>query len=138
MYLLKAKNTYQIFHILEQSDPSNIDVYCMFQEFQLFPLKGLTNGDQSKTDAVRSKFEVLKAGYEAAGAPLDRNTVFDEAAKLVLGDAMAKADLDKKTKAAKKRSRQRISRASGHRAASVGSGDVMKDIAAEIDAKFYA
>jgi len=105
-------------------------------DVKMEPLKGVTNGDVSKTAAVRDKFDVLKAGYKAAGREVADDSVFDEAAKLVLGDAMSQAQMDAKAKAAKKRRSQHLKRSGAHRAAV--KDDPMDEIAAELDRKFFA
>jgi hypothetical protein len=100
------------------------------------PMSGLLGGDASKTASVREKFETLKAGYRATGQAVTDDSVFDEAAKLVLGDAMEAAKMDAKTKAAKKRRRQHISRTSANRASSKGNAE--DEVAAEIERKFFS
>ena len=98
-------------------------------------LESLTGGDVAKTEAVRRKFNVLKAGYDAAGEDIGKDALFDEAAKLVLGDEMVSAQIDAKRKAAKKRRGQHIARTTHRRAAA--QGNPLDEVAAEIDRKFF-
>jgi len=106
-----------------------------FMATQLEGVRELTKGDQSKETAVREKFDVLRAGYKAAGKDVADVTVFKEASQLVLGmdaDSMK----NKKADAARRRAGQRISPPSGQRV------EVKPDVAAEtaelLDRKYFA
>jgi len=69
--------------------------------------KVVADSPQAKTrDAVRTKFDVLKAGYEAAKIEVDQTVVFSEAIGMVLGDVVS-ASKDAATIAAlEKRNKQ--------------------------------
>jgi hypothetical protein len=66
-----------------------------------------------KLASLRKKFDVLKAGYKAAGDTVQDSDVFGEAAKMVLADDISKAKSSSKSSQAQKRSQQLISRPSG-------------------------
>jgi hypothetical protein len=66
-----------------------------------------------KLASLRKKFDVLKAGYKAAGDTVQDSDVFGEAAKMVLADDITKAKSSSKSSQAQKRSQQLISRPSG-------------------------
>jgi len=52
--------------------------------------KVVADSPQAKTrDAVRAKFDVLKAGYEATKTEVDQTVVFSEAVGMVMGDVVA-------------------------------------------------
>jgi len=95
-------------------------------------VKNLINGDAQKRDALREKFDVLSAGYKAAGKKVSRESVFDEAATLVLGGDVQATKQHKKAEAARNRQGQFIARPAPTRV-SPKSGDVLKDIATEVD-----
>lgn len=103
---------------------------------QLEGVKDFTKGDPAKVAGVREKFDVLKAGYKAAGKSVTDETVFNEAAKLVLGSEMEAARQSKKGKAAGKRSAQRIQRPTGRKASAKPT--VQDEVAAELDRKFFS
>ncbi len=99
-------------------------------------VKSFTKGDPEKVAAVREKFDVLKAGYKAAGKDVTGEAVFNEAAHLVLGSEMEAARLETKRKAAKRRSAQRIQRPSGNRVQA--KPDVLAEVADWADRKFFS
>lgn len=66
-----------------------------------------------KLASLRKKFDVLKAGYKAAGDTVQDSDVFGEAAKMVLADDITNAKSSSKSSQAQKRSQQLISRPSG-------------------------
>ncbi|MFO7935996.1 MAG: hypothetical protein R6V06_00060 [Kiritimatiellia bacterium] len=67
--------------------------------------KVLPDSAQAKSRAdVKKKFDVLSAGYKAAGETVKPNDVFNEAIQLTLGDVAAAAKATKVKAAAKKRS----------------------------------
>lgn len=107
-----------------------------FMAEQLATVKDFTKGDASKEAAVRTKFEVLKAGYKAAGQEVSDVTVFAEASQLVLGGDMKAAANKNKTEAASRRNGQRISRAAGQRVEA--KADPRAEIADKINRKFYS
>jgi hypothetical protein len=97
-------------------------------------VKDFTKGDADRIASVRKKFEILQAGYKAAGESVTRDVVFGEAAKMVLGSEMTAAKQKSKTKAARSRNGQFIARPSGNRAEpKVGFRD---QVGAMIDARF--
>jgi len=101
---------------------------------KLEDVKDFTKGDADKIASVRKKFNVLQAGYKAAGESVTNDVVFGEAAKMVLGSEMSAARQKSKTKAARSRTGQFIARPSGNRAKSkVGFRD---EVGAMIDARF--
>lgn len=85
--------------------------------------------------ALKEQFDVLQAGYKAAGKQVDQETVFDQASAIVLKDVSARvADADKGGKLAR-RAGQHISRP--HNASVSPTGDVFTETAAEIDRKYF-
>jgi len=79
--------------------------------------KVVADSPQAKTrDAVRTKFDVLKAGYEAAKIDVDQTVVFSEAVGMVMGDVVATSKDAARVAALKKRN--------GHATAKPGSGKV--------------
>lgn len=73
---------------------------------------------RSHVDAVRlaklkSKFDMLEAGYKAQGAKVTREDVFKEAAQLALGDLMGKAAEERKAAALEQRKNIRLARPGG-------------------------
>ncbi len=103
---------------------------------KLAGVKDFTKGDSEKEGAVRGKFDVLTAGYKAAGHEVSRETAFDEAARLVLGTDMEAAKASAKKQAAKKRSGQHIQRPSGSRVSA--KADVDAEVADELNRKFFS
>ncbi len=87
--------------------------------------------EPAKRAELQEKFTVLEAGYKAAGKEVTRESVFQEAATLVLKDAAAKAEEAERAEALKKRSKQHINRPGGSRVAP--KGDPLEEIAAEVD-----
>lgn len=102
---------------------------------QLASVEDFTKGDPAKVGAVQEKFDVLSAGYRAAGQDVSKADVFKEAAQLVLGQEMAEAKLKEKGAASARRAGQRIARPSA-KTVSVKGGDVDAEVAAVIDARF--
>lgn len=107
---------------------------------KLESVREFTKGDAEKSAAVREKFDVLRAGYKAAGKDVADDSVFEEAARLVLGGDMEAARLENKGRAAEKRSGQRIQRVGVRKAGKVQQStdpdDVLAEIGAELDAQF--
>lgn len=73
---------------------------------------------RSHVDAVhlaklKSKFDMLEAGYKAKGADVSREDVFREAAQLALGDLMGKAAEERKAAALEQRKNIRLARPGG-------------------------
>ncbi len=99
-------------------------------------VKDLTKGDQAKASALRSKFDVLKAGYRAAKQDVTDDAVFDEAARLVLGADMEALRKDKQAQAAGKRSGQRIQRPTSRRVEA--KPDAQAEVADMLDRKFFS
>jgi hypothetical protein len=94
---------------------------------------GIEVGD--KKAVLNKKYEALLAGYEATGENVTEAEVFQEAAKLVLGDEI-KAAREKSDKAdLAKRNKLLVNRPSGQNA-SVHK-DPLDEIAEEIDRKFF-
>lgn len=88
-----------------------------------------------KRDALKAKFNVLTAGYKAAGQEVDRAEVFKEAASLTLAEEIAAAGKSDRTERAAKRASQSIARPSGNR--QQARGDAFDDVAAELDRRFF-
>lgn len=88
-----------------------------------------------KRDALKTKFDVLTAGYKAAGQDVERGVVFREAASLTIGDEIAAASSADKGARLEKRAGQHIARPSGHR--QQPKGDAFEDVASELDRKFF-
>jgi len=91
---------------------------------------------QAKTRAeLESKFNVLTAGYKAAGQDIAKETVFNEAVSLVMGDVQAKATAAEKSAALDKRARLHLARPAGteHKP----QADAFADTAAALDRKFF-
>ncbi len=103
---------------------------------QVKEVRSVTKGDNAKEKALRSKFAALEAGYKAVDQEVSRESVFEEAKSLVLGDDLRAAKEASQGKAAEKRSRQQIQRASGNTAKS--KGNVVDDTAAELDKQFFS
>lgn len=106
-----------------------------FMARKLEGVKEFTKGDQTKESAVRAKFDALKAGYRATKTEVSDESVFAEAAQLVLGgDMKAKAD-QKKAEAAELRSGQRIGRPAGQRVKA--NADPIRQTGDEVHARFF-
>ncbi len=89
-----------------------------------------------KREALQAKFDVLTAGYKAAGKDVGRDVILKEAASLtVAGDITAADEAVKKEKLAK-RSGQQIARPSGHR--QQPKGDAFADVAEELNLKYFS
>jgi hypothetical protein len=84
---------------------------------------------------LEGKFNVLSAGYKAAGQDVPKETVFKEAVSLVLGEVKSKADADEKDAALKKRDALKINRPSG--ADYKPKGDASAETASILDKKFF-
>ena len=94
------------------------------------------NGPQVKKLAeLEGKFDVLKAGYKAAGKEVDGAIVFKEAVAFVLGDVQAKADSSVKARGLGERRNLHIQRPSGVTAKP--QADAFGDVAAALDKKFF-
>jgi len=100
-------------------------------------VKDFVKGDPAKAADLREKFDVLKAGYKAAGKTVTDEAAFSEAARLVLGGDMEAARLKKQASAAQKRNGQIIPRVTASNVAP-DMGDPIEAVAAEIDRKFFA
>lgn len=86
---------------------------------------------------VKAKFDVLSAGYRHAKVRVSPDEVFDEALKLVVGDAPASAS---RAKAAADRAKLALQRASGagqKPGGASGSKSIERKIAEELDAKYF-
>lgn len=88
-----------------------------------------------KRDALKTKFDVLTAGYKAAGHDVDRGNVFREAASLTISEEIASASSTEKNAKLERRAGQHIARPSGHR--QQPKGDAFDDVAGELDRKFF-
>jgi len=79
--------------------------------------KVVADSPQAKTrDAVRTKFDILSAGYKASDIEVDQTVVFSEAVGMVMGDVVS-ASKDAATVAT-------LKKRSGHATAKPGSGKV--------------
>ena len=99
------------------------------------PVAKAVKSDPKRAEAIRGKYDVLVAGYKAAGQDVSRGDVFKEAVGIAMGDVIAKVAIDAKSKELSNRQKQHTQRASGNGGEST-TGDVAKDIANEIDRKF--
>ena len=85
--------------------------------------------------ALKEQFDVLTAGYKAAGKTVDQETIFDQSVAVVLREVSAKvADSDRAEKL-RKRSGQQIRRPNS--SAASPSGDVFNEVAADLDRKYF-
>jgi hypothetical protein len=90
----------------------------------------------AKRDAIASKMGVLLSGYAANGLPApEKETVFQEATKLVLADEFTKVHERKLSKDLEKRAGQHISRPGGKKSKQTQSP--LEETAALIDAKYF-
>lgn len=87
-----------------------------------------------KRAELEKKINILKAGYKAAGEDVEEDAVFQEAVKIVLGDVEDSEADARKAAALDKRRKLHLNRPSG--SSFKAAGDVLSDVAAEIDAKF--
>jgi hypothetical protein len=87
-----------------------------------------------KRAELEKKITVLKAGYKAAGEDVADDAVFQEAAKIALGDVEDSEADGRKAAALDKRRKLHLNRPSG--SSIKPAGDVLADVAAEIDARF--
>ena len=90
-------------------------------------------GSEART-ALEAKFKVLQAGYKAAKADISDEVAFGEAAKIVLGNVDADSREEKRAAALKDRTKLHIAKPLG--TSTKSSGDVLADVAAQVDAKF--
>ena len=90
--------------------------------------------DPAKRDALKSKFDILSAGYKAIGSEVNQSEVFEEALSLVLGNV--KAEEASVVTAAKlmRRGSQHIARATSGKALS--KPDAAEQTAKEIEEEF--
>ena len=89
----------------------------------------------AKRSEIEDKFNVLSAGYKAAGKPVEREAVFSEAVKLVLGDVVAKQSETEKAAVLAKRATQHINRPNGSRNSL--AGDPIADVAGALDRRYF-
>jgi hypothetical protein len=90
----------------------------------------------AKRTELQDKFDILTAGYKAAGKTVEPETVFKEAVKVVLGDVEAKASSDAKAASLAKRQGQHLARPSGN-TRSTQTTDAFADVAADLDKRFF-
>lgn len=91
--------------------------------------------EPSKLSDLKSKFDVLSAGYKASGVDVDQSVVFNEAKAMVLGDVVAKAATVVKTEKLAERKKLHTSRPAGAQA--TPTKDVEAEIADELDKKHF-
>lgn len=84
---------------------------------------------------LESKFNVLSAGYKAAGQEVSREAAFNEAVSIVLGDVKAKSEATLKAGKLDDRKRQHVARPSG--ASVKPTTDPLADVAGELDRKYF-
>jgi len=89
----------------------------------------------TKAMALKEKFDVLSAGYEAAGKDVGQSVVLAEAVAVVLGDVAAKAEATVKSKKLETRRKQHVSRPSG--GADAPKADPFDETAREIHEKYF-
>lgn len=119
---------------LRNQKPSNDDWFDGRMDRLDKPVAAAVEADSAKSKAIRDKFDVLVAGYGAAGQDVNRGDAFKEAVGIVMGDVITQAAIDAKTKALAKREKQHIHRVADG-AGKSGEGDMIDDIAADIDKK---
>ena len=95
---------------------------------------GVDVGD--KMGALKTKYEVLSAGYKAAGEKVSESDVFSEASKLVLGDEIKAAKEKSDREDLGKRNKLLINRPT-HVDAQKAKGDPREEIIEEIGREFY-
>lgn len=86
---------------------------------------------------VKAKFEVLTAGYKQAKADVSKDEVFSEALKLVVGNVESDAVKAKSLADRAKLTLQRPSSANGKSVSRQSSESIEREIAEEINAKFF-
>jgi hypothetical protein len=89
----------------------------------------------AKFAELESKFNVLAAGYKAAGKDVGRETVFKEAVAVVLGDVAAKVEATLKSEELERRKKMHVNRPSGNRA--TDKPDAFSEAAEVLDRKFF-
>lgn len=108
---------------------------------------GLDDAVRSHVDAVRksqlkSKFDMLEAGYKAVNANVKREDVFREAVSLAIGDLVQQAKSEGKADQLAKRRTLALARPGGESGQRSGKsadpiGDVVADIAKEFKLNLY-
>ncbi len=94
-----------------------------------------TSEQRAAISALEEKFEILKAGYKAAGKQVDQDAVFKEAVAVALGDVKVKAEAKVKADQLAARKLQHLQRPSGsHEKAKT---DPLSDVADAVDRKFF-
>jgi len=99
------------------------------------PVAKAVKDSPEKWKAIRGKFDVLTAGYKAAGQDVSRGDIFTEAVGIAMGDVIAQAAIGKKTADLAARAKKHTNRPAGNKG-NADKGDVAGEIAAEIDRKF--
>jgi hypothetical protein len=89
-----------------------------------------------KMSALKEKFDVLFAGYKAANMSVDKDTIFEQATAIVLGDVKAQASDAARADRLRNREGQFISRPGG--AGAKPRADAFEETAADIDGQFFA
>ena len=120
---------------LQKAEPSTADWFDGQRGSLDKPVAKAVLANPEKWDEIRGKFDVLVAGYKAAGQDVSRADVLKEAVGITMSDVIAKAANDEKVKKLDKRGKQHIQRPAGN-----GGGgsevDDEADIASEIDREF--
>ncbi len=97
------------------------------------------SAELAKRDQIAQHMAIQIAGYQASGHPMPaREQIFDAAVRVVLGDDLQKIREGKLSRDLEKRSSQHIARAGGKKASPAGTGDVLGEVAAMLDSKFFA
>lgn len=99
-------------------------------------VKSLGEVTPEQRTSLDDKFNVLTAGYKAAGKDVAREAVMKEAVAIVLGDTAGRAADAAKASALERRGTQHINRPNGNRN-SAGGGDVDTAVADAVDRKFF-
>lgn len=94
---------------------------------------GVDVGD--KKDALKSKFDVLAAGYKASGQQVAEDEVFSEASRLVLGDELKAAKEKSDKEDLTKRNKLLVNRPTNH--STTPHKDPLDEVADEIDRKYF-
>ena len=99
------------------------------------PVADSVKANPEKLKAIRGKFDVLTAGYKAAGQDVSRGDVFTEAVGITMGDVIAQVAIDKKTAELAARAKKHTNRPAGNKGD--GKGDALAEIADDIDRKHF-
>ena len=94
--------------------------------------------DAASKSKLEAKFKTLTKAYESAKVDMKPEDVFQEAAKLAIGDILGKTDAERKAAEAEKRRKMAIARPGGEQGQRKGGGaqsidELVHEIAAELN-----